>query len=69
MQNSCQSNWAGLNVKEDQINVAIISGLSHGDEMERRTLDCEANMIRQKIELVADHIFERLQGEKYEVAS
>ena len=42
----------GLDLKEDQINVAIISGVSHKYEMERRISDCEANLTRQKIELI-----------------
>ena len=52
----------GLDVKKDQIIVNIIRGMSHEYEIVRRILDCEANLAKQKIELVTGQSFERLQG-------
>ena len=36
-------------VKDNQVNVAIVSGLSHEYGMNRRILDCEATLKIQKI--------------------
>ena len=60
---------AGLDVKEDHSIVAFISRLSHKYEMEKRTLDCEANLTRQKIEFIIRQRLERLQREKQKAGS